>query len=284
MPRKKDTITLSIPPGTKTELENIARRLNIFWGKEPSISGLIVAIAQGEVAIDQPLALEKKHVQSLERSIKVLVDTGYLRDAQILFQLLQERGNLTPDLRQTLLQQISQPEEGWRLAIDSYITQKQPFWILYKNPQGETLEYQVRYAQIDFHEKRFYVNIWCDETADIADSLYPELIHNRCLRLDRIQGLQSIPIDWREEGLDLLEVQLQFHGYLAKSYEFKHNVDIREEWEGDKLRKVWRRVFNPFWLIREILPYGANCEVVAPESVRQKTIEEINSMRSKYTQ
>ena len=46
MPRKKETITLSIPPGTKEQLEAIARQLNITWGKEPSISGLIVAIAQ----------------------------------------------------------------------------------------------------------------------------------------------------------------------------------------------------------------------------------------------
>ncbi|MHC5833162.1 MAG: transcriptional regulator, partial [Nostoc sp.] len=35
MPRKKDTITLSIPSGTKEQLEAIARCLNVTWGKEP---------------------------------------------------------------------------------------------------------------------------------------------------------------------------------------------------------------------------------------------------------
>jgi WYL domain len=282
MPRKKDTITLSIPPGTKDRLESIARDLQILWGKEPSISGLVVAIAQGELEIGKPFALDSLQLQSLERAIKVLVDTGYLRDAQILVQLLQERGNLTPDLRQRLLDQISQPDQGWRIAIDSYITQKQPFWILYKNPQEKTLEYQARYAQIDFHEKRFYVNIWCEETAEIDNTPYPELIHNRCLRLDRIQGLQSNVGEWREQGLDLLEVQLHLYDNLAKSYEFKGSMDDREEWEGDRLRKVWRKVFNPFWLIREILPYGGNCEVVSPETVRQKMIAEIKSMQSRY--
>jgi predicted DNA-binding transcriptional regulator YafY len=249
---------------------------------EPSISGLIVAIAQGKIATEKSLSLEDRHVQSLELAIKVLVDTGYLRDAQILVQLLQERGKLTPDRRQSLLNLISQPNEGWRLAIDTYIAQKQPFWILYKNAQGETLEYQVRYAQINFHEKRFFVNVWCEETADIADTPYPELIHNRCLRLDRIQGLQAIPGNWREEGLDTLLVQLHFYENLVKSYQFRNRIDEREEFEGDNLRKVWRRVFNPLWLIREILPYGANCEVVSPESIRQKIKSEIDSMRSKY--
>ncbi|MBD0266390.1 MAG: transcriptional regulator, partial [Tolypothrix sp. Co-bin9] len=46
MPRKKETLTLSVPPGTKDQLEALARRLNILWGKDPSISGLLVAIAQ----------------------------------------------------------------------------------------------------------------------------------------------------------------------------------------------------------------------------------------------
>ena len=45
--RKKETITLSIPPGTKEQLEAIALHQEIFWGKDPSVSGLIVAMPQG---------------------------------------------------------------------------------------------------------------------------------------------------------------------------------------------------------------------------------------------
>ena len=54
MPRKKESITLSIPPGTKAKLEAIADRLDIRWGKSPSTSGLLVAIAQGRYTLLPP--------------------------------------------------------------------------------------------------------------------------------------------------------------------------------------------------------------------------------------
>ncbi|NJK69006.1 MAG: hypothetical protein HC941_22970, partial [Microcoleus sp. SU_5_3] len=36
---KKEALTLSVPPETKEQLEAIALRLGIFWGKSPSVSG-----------------------------------------------------------------------------------------------------------------------------------------------------------------------------------------------------------------------------------------------------
>ena len=35
MARKKETITLSIPPGTKEQLEAIAAKFQILWGDRP---------------------------------------------------------------------------------------------------------------------------------------------------------------------------------------------------------------------------------------------------------
>ena len=112
MSRKKDTITLSIPPGTKERLEAIARKLNILWGKEPSISGLIVAIATQSVSVGEQFTLDKLHVHPLENAIKLLADTGSLCDAQLLVELLLAKATLMPEHRQTLLQSVSQPDEG----------------------------------------------------------------------------------------------------------------------------------------------------------------------------
>jgi predicted DNA-binding transcriptional regulator YafY len=281
MSRKKDTITLSIPPGTKEQLEAIARNLQILWGKEPSISGLIVAIAQEQVSVGQQFTFNKSHVQSLEKAINLLVDTGSLGDAQTLVELLLAKATLTPEHRQTLFQHVSQPEGGWRMEIDRYCTEKKPFRLLYQNSQGEKLEYTVRYAEIGFHEKRFFVDAWCEETTDIQEVLYPELIHNRCFRLDRIQAILPISGEWRDLGLDSLLVQLHFYGWLIKAYEFRQGIDEREEW-GDGVRRIWRRTSNPFWLLREIRAYGGDCEVVAPESVRRQAREEARSMLANY--
>jgi predicted DNA-binding transcriptional regulator YafY len=279
MSRKKDTITLSIPPGTKEQLEAIARNLQILWGKEPSISGLIVAIAQQEIAIGQQFTFNKLHVQSLEKAIKLLVDTGFLSDAQILVELLLAKATLTAEHRQTLFQHVSQPEGGWRMEIDRYCEQKQPFRLLYQDAQGEKLEYTVRYAETGFHDKRFYVDAWCEEVADTPD--YPELRHNRCFRFDRIQAILPISGEWRDLGLDSLLVQLHFYRGLIKAYEFRQGIDEREE-IGDGVRRVWRRTSNPFWLLRDIRGYGKDCEIIAPESVRQQAREDARSILDNY--
>lgn len=279
MIRKKDTITLSIPPGTKEQLEAIARNLQILWGKEPSISGLIVAIAQQQVSVGQQFTFNKSHVHSLEKAIKLLVDTGSLDDARILVELLLAKATLTSEHRQTLFQHVSQPEGGWRIEIDRYREQKQPFRLLYQDAQGEKIEYTVRYAKIAFHDKRFYVDAWCEEVLDTPD--YPELMHNRCFRLDRIQAILPISGAWRDLGLDSLVVKLHFYRGLIKAYEFRQGVDEREE-IADGVRKVWRRISNSFWLLREIRAYGKDCEVVEPESVRQQAREDTRSMLANY--
>jgi predicted DNA-binding transcriptional regulator YafY len=87
------------------------------------------------------------------------------------------------------------------------------------------------------------------------------------------------------KNIATIPVEFYLFGSLAFAYERKPDDLQVIDLEADRpTKKVIRNISSTFWLIREILPYGANCEVVAPESVRQKTIEEINSMRSKYTQ
>lgn len=280
MPRKKETITLSIPPGTKEQLEAIASRLNILWGKEPSVSGLIVAIAQAQVEVGKPFALKPDQVKSLQQAAKILYDSGQIAEAQTLIGLLLDRGNLASQERQLWLQQASQFNEAWRIVVDQQRNNQQPFILLYRNNQDQALEYTVRYAEISFEDKRFYLNIWCEETEDIKDTNYPELIHNRCLRLDRIQAIFPTSGQWREQGLDFLQVHLHFKRGMVKAYE-PRATDISNELVGE-VRQVLRRVSNPFWLIREVLRYGGDCVVVSPESVRNQVKQKLRLQCQQY--
>jgi predicted DNA-binding transcriptional regulator YafY len=280
MSRKKETITLSIPEGTKEQLEEIARRLGIFWGKSPSISGLLVAIAQQQFEVGEPFSLNSLQVAALQQAIGLLKDSGFIEQAQIASSLLLERGNLEAPMRQLLLQQVSQPTEAWRILIDQLRQNQQPFHLLYGNAQGQDLSYTVRYAKISFEEKRFFLDIWCDETEDIKDTDFPELIHNRCLRLDRIKGVVPVNGQWRREGLDYLKVYLHFRKGMIKAYEPKAN-DISNEVVGD-VRQVERIVSNPFWLIREVLRYGEDCVVVSPENVRSLVKEKLKTLCEHY--
>lgn len=279
MIRKKDTITLSIPPGTKERLEEIAAELKVLWGDRGSISGLLTAIAQGQFQVGQSLTLTNAQVQALDQANRLLIDSGYIPEAQTLTTLLLDRGNLEAPLRLALQQRVTQPSEAWRLRAEEQIQKQQPFRLFYRNAQERELEYTVRCAQVTFREKRFYLEIWCEETEDIPNTDFPELIHNRCLRLDRIQGIEPIAGEWRN-GLDFIKVYLHFYEGLVKAYESKGN-DISNEMIGE-VREVVRRVSHPFWLIREILPYGKKCQVVAPQAMRDRVKEEIHAIYQHY--
>ncbi|WP_193199404.1 helix-turn-helix transcriptional regulator [Nostoc sp. MG11] len=283
MPRKKETITLSIPPGTKEQLEAIARQLNITWGKEPSISGLIVAIAQQSVEVGKPFTLDSNQVNALQKAIKALSDAGQIGEAQTILTLLLERSNLEAPLRQSLMKQLSQPAPIWRIQIEDLIKRQQPFYLVYQNSQGNELAYTVRYAEVRFFEKRFYLLIWCEETQDVENDIpdLPELWHNRCLRLDRIESMATIPAsgNWHGE-LDYLEVYLQFRGGLVKAYQPKED-DIKDEIIGD-VRQVVRRVVNDFWLIRELSRYWEDCVIVSPESLRDRLKQKLLTLCQLY--
>lgn len=282
MPRKKETITLSIPPGTKEQLEAIARRLNILWGKEPSISGLIVAIAQQSVQVGQPFTLNSNQVKALRQAIKALNDAGHVGEAQTVLALLIDKGKLEAPLRQSLLQQVSQPaHQGWRILIEDFINKERPFHLVYRNSQNQELEFTVRYAEIPFYEKRFYLQVWCEETTDVENDIpdLRELWHNRCLRFDRIQSVLPISGEWRDQ-LDSIKVHLQFRGWLAKAYEPKDD-DIENELIGD-VRNVVRRVANPFWLIREVSWYWEDCVILAPDSLRDRLKQKLRSLCHLY--
>ncbi|MEG4799828.1 transcriptional regulator [Microcoleus sp. ARI1-B5] len=280
MVRKKETITLSIPSGTKEQLEAIALRLNIKWGKSPSVSGLLVAIAQHRIEVGEPFTLNWAEVSALQQGIRLLIDSGYIEQARSLSQLLVNRGNLEAPLRQSLLQQVIQPTVAWRIQAEEYINEKQPFLVLYRNPKGENLAYTVRYAEISFEEKRFYLEIWCEETDDIKNPDYPELVHNRCLRFDRIQSIVKTDGLWRDEGLDYLKVYLHFCRGMVNAYEARPK-DISNKVVGD-VREVVRRVSNPFWLIREVFRYGEDCVIVSPQKVRDRFQQKLIALCRQY--
>jgi predicted DNA-binding transcriptional regulator YafY len=277
MPRKKETITLSVPPGTKDQLEAIAARLGILWGSKPSSSGLITKIAQQELAVNPPFTLDNLQVAALRQAVKDLIDTGHIQEAESVSTLLLDHGNLETPLQQALMRQVSQPLEQWRPRIDQLIAQKQPFRIVYGNSQGELFEYVVRYAEIQFWEKRQYIQVWCSETADSQD--IPELQHNRCLRLDRIQSIFPIQETWRGH-FDSIDVMFHLKSWLIKAYESKPN-DIDDQVLAH-YRQVTRRIINPFWFYREIFRYGEDCELIMPEPLRIAFSKKVQALAETY--
>jgi predicted DNA-binding transcriptional regulator YafY len=290
MGRKKDTLTLSVPPGSKARLDALADRLGFYWGTTPSPSALIAAIANAELTVGPPFQLNETQVTALRNASRLLVDAGHIAEAQIVTSLLLDRAELPQPLRNALLQEVGELSQGWRLIVDRHIANQEPFRVLYASAQGDAREYLVRFAEVSFYERRFFLDVWCEgsgeKSGDRSPDPYPELSHNRNLRFDRIQAIVPAPdLTWRDRGLDAIEVQLHFLNALAHAYEPRPQ-DIHDRWltstDHPPIRQVIRRVTHPFWVKREVLRYGKDCLAIAPQPFRQQVIQDLQAIYDRY--
>ncbi|MCY6494425.1 helix-turn-helix transcriptional regulator [Leptolyngbya sp. GGD] len=284
MARKGQSITLAISDRNKAELERLALELGMTWGDRANISKLVEAIARRQLTIAPNHDWKIERINALNQARSALVDAGKIEDAVAIAQLLIERSELTIPLRVELEQFIAKPVQPWRLQLERYIRQQQPFQLSYQDAAERVWQFTIRYAVIASHEDRQYLDCWCEETEE-AQGL-GELQHNRSLRLDRITDAAISRADgqWRSSGLATILVELHLFRGLAFAYRSKSAIDIVNEWHEElpRVRRVVRQVSSTFWLIREILRYGQDCEVVAPESVRELMKQEILGMCDRY--
>jgi predicted DNA-binding transcriptional regulator YafY len=282
MSRKGQSITLSISDRDKAELEAIALELGMMWGERPNISKLVEAIARRQLLVFPNNDWSETRIRALERSIRVLTDIGQIEQAKIIAELLLERSELSLPLRAEIEHFLENLPPPWRLTIDRYILRQQPFQLTYQDAAERLWNFTVRHAKVSPHEKRLYLDCWCEETEGNQD--IDKLHHNWCLRLDRIQDAAVTPIEgqWLPQ-LDYIEVEMHLLRGLAFAYQAKPE-DSENDWLPDKarVRRVVRKVSSTFWFFREIAPYWEDCEIVSPESVRDRVKQKLRLQCQQY--
>ena len=282
MTRKGQSITLSMSPRDKAKLEELALELGMLWGDRPNISKLVEAIARQHLLVQRNDNWEPSRIEALEQAMNVLIDGGKTLEAREIADLLLERSELSIPLRRKIEQFQDSPPPPWRIELDRYIHRQQAFQLSYQDATGRLWTFTVRHARITPHEKRQYLDCWCEETEGNQD--LPELQHNWCLRLDRIADAGIIPIDgkWHPK-LDRVEVEMHLIGRLAFAYSPKQH-DIKTEWICNKpqVKRVIRLISNTYWFVREIRPYGSNCFIVAPEELKEKMKQESEAFYRLY--
>ncbi|WP_346292940.1 hypothetical protein [Sphaerothrix gracilis] len=77
-----------------------------------------------------------------------MVDAGHINEAKSVITLLLSYGDLEPPLKQSLMQQVSQPIEGYRLQLEQFINQQQPFLVSYGRPDQSLFDFTVYYAEL----------------------------------------------------------------------------------------------------------------------------------------
>ena len=270
MSRKGQSITLSVSERDKAQLEVIALQFGMKWGDDPNISKLIKAIAKHELIVSKNNDWQDSRIRALHRCITALTDIGQNEQAEIIANLLLARSELSVPLRKEIEGFLNNSRPSWRLQIDHYILRQQPFQLAYQDAAERVVNFTVRYAKITPYEKRQYLDCWCEETEGNSD--IPELQHNWCFRLDRINeaAVTEITGQWHS-NLDQIDVEMHILNKLAFAYQPKPEDKI-VEWIPDQpqVKKVIRRISNTFWFIREIMQYSSDCIVVSPEDVRSR--------------
>lgn len=282
MSRKGQSITLSISERDKAELETLALEFGMKWGEKPNISKLIEAIARRQLLLGNNNDWSQSRIRALDRAMRGLIDIGQNEQAQEIAKLLLERSELSIPLRTQIEEFLGNPPPDWRLQVDRYIKRQQPFQLSYQDASHRVWDFTVRYAIVTNHEKRQYLDCWCEKTEGNFD--VDELQHNWSLRLDRIQdaAVTEIGGEWRSR-LAEIEVEMHLFGGLAFAYQAKPE-DTLTEWIPERLRvkKVIRRVSSTFWFIREIMQYTPDCMVVSPENVRSLVKQKIRTLCDLY--
>ena len=282
MSRKGQSITLSVSERDKTQLEAIALQFGMKWGDDPNISKLIKAIAQHELIVSKNNDWQDSRIRALHRCISALTDIGQNEQGEIIANLLLERSELSVPLRKEIEGFLNNCRPSWRLQIDHYILRQQPFQLAYQDASERVFNFTVRYAKIRPHEKRLYLDCWCEETEGNLD--IPELKHNWCFRLDGINeaSVTEITQKWLND-LDQIDVEIHLLNRLAFAYQPKPEDKI-VEWIPDQpqVKKVIRRISNTFWFIREIMQYSSECIVVSPEDVRSRIKESLIKLCQNY--
>lgn len=284
MTRKGRSITLSLEESDKAQLEAIALELGMKWGDEPNISRLIKAIARRQLTVFPNNDWSRDRITALNKARNLLVDTGCIEDALGLAQLLLERSELTLPLRQEIEQFVARPAAPWRVQVDRYIRQQQPFQLAYQDAAERVWNFTISFAIVNQHEDRQYLDCWCRETEGNQD--LPALAHNWCLRFDRIPDAAVSPVKGRwQGGLDFIAVEMHLLRGLAFAYQTKNSADEVNEWHPDRpqVRRVVRRITNTFWFFREIRRYGKDCIIVAPEELRDRFKQELLAMVEQYS-
>jgi hypothetical protein len=282
MTRKGQAITLSVSQTDKAELEKLAEDFGMTWGDRPNISKLVEAIARRKLILGANNNWSDSRIRALDRARNLLIDGGQIEQAEEIGRLLLERSEISMPLRNNIENFLGKVPPPWRLEIDRLILQNRPFQLSYQDAAGKLWEFSVRHAVITPHEKRQYLDCWCEEIEGSTD--IEELRHNWCFRLDRISEATVIPMSghWRT-NLAQIEVEMHLFSGLASAYQAKPEDKINE-WMADKVkvRRVIRLISSSFWFIREIMQYTPDCVIISPDTIREKVKEKINALYRNY--
>lgn len=273
-----DRYSIVLDGGVREPLEGLAASLGFTWGERGNVKEMVKAIASGQLPVGNRIAFSESQSQALGRAAIAACLRGDWQDALLLgdvFQAFQANDAALSGYVAATLEPLRRP---WVAQLFECIEQQQPFKLAYRDAADRPFEFSVCGGQLVPHERRTYLDCWCIESEGNQD--IPPLQHNWSLRLDRIVNAELIPLEQEWRSLDTVLVQFELSGGLAYAYE-QRPEDTQVVWDGE-VKTVSREITNTFWFIRQILPYGKDCRVVAPAEVSRLLVAQLQAALEGY--
>lgn len=152
---------------------------------------------------------------------------------------------------------------------EKYCSEGQKLKITYKCPLGKENSIIVEPGEIKYKDNNVYLSVYNSLSAK-----------NQDINLDCIIEIKQLPIRFNPTSM-LSSATFRLKGRLAKGYKFH---------DGERLLQVERNgnivVLNQnedkAMLLKRLMRYGANCEVISPKSLRDEMISMIDRTLSIY--
>lgn len=141
--------------------------------------------------------------------------------------------------------------------------------VLYCGSAGEPTRRVVHVHQIVEAAGRWYVVAWCEKVGAFRNFRADRVLEAKLLSHDFRPQVLFKPIQKPEELLradEIIAAKVAYSPRVARWIKQWH-PDGREDADGRYV--VTMNVADPAWLVREVLQYGAEAEVLEPESLRE---------------
>ncbi|MBD2503959.1 WCX domain-containing protein [Anabaena azotica] len=243
--------------------------LNLVGLLDPQLNKNIIDI---EVKYDS-----HNEVEHLMQAFWSLWDLGLIEQSRTIADILLQRYEISPALEQHLK---SIPQNCYP-SFSELIGTKQPFTLSYESASGNGYSFDITYAEIRQIERHHYLCCWAQQNTGKAE--IPALAHNMTLRLDRVKDAVLLPISgmqWREQGLDSVVLEMKLLGRWTSAYEPKPEDISIDKCEDGIIVK--RKLQFWHWAKRDILRYGSGCVVLSPEDVKGLMANETARMSASY--
>jgi proteasome accessory factor C len=251
--------------------------LNSLWMCGESRFDLVeLDFESGFVHIRNAEAINLVRSLSIQEIIAILFGLDLLQDEirqdrpDLLMQLTEIRtllgGNVQP------LVTASTTIEGSLLrTIDDAISRRKKLLLTYHSISDDLISKRVvqpiERSFVDGHE---FLRAYCES----ADAL-------RTFRLDRVLSVSEIdvpaaPKSTHNSSTQRLSVKVRIHGGIRAALETLG--DASEIGDG----QYELSIFNPSWLIREVMAAGGSIEVLEPQELRQEIARQVQTVANLY--